>query len=223
MNNTSPTTSGLKWSVLIFLAVFLAGGLIGWLLSDRNSFLFNPAPVELSPDFQREYEHGKRRIADLQRQVELKADTVMRLKTQLGYTGIALNRSEAKVQEYANRIRNSSLNSADAIIWSPELKGKLLDCDSLAVEIQDVYIDAQNAREALADSLNVFYESIIADKDSTIAQYSRIDTSSFTELAKVQAQRDQAQNQLKKANRKKHIGWIAAGIGAFFSIVAAIF
>lgn len=204
---------------VLILAV-MTGGI--WLYFSRDK----PVAAGTSPEYAKEYESLKTTIALLSVESDLKSDSIQSLKTQLGQADIVINRSEAKIAELARRVMARPTTPAldgSSVIWTQELKGKLLDCDSMAYELHYVYLDKARQRQELTDSLNMFYEAIIDNKDSIIKSYSTIDTSCLAELMKVTTERDEAIETKEKHKRRSAFGWIAAGTATAIAILSHLF
>lgn len=216
-------TTGIKeYAIAIIIAFLVIGGI--WLIVKSNPRTSDD-PVKTSA-YARQYEQAKTQIAILRAEGDLKSDSIKGLQVQIGWKDVELNRSETKIRDLTNRILAvSSHRGAEGAptVWTEAINNKLMDCDSLAYELKFQYLDRAAERAALADSLNMFYEALLDNKDSVIKQLEAVDTLSFTELAKAQADRDEARKEAKKAQRKAGIGWIAAAVMGGIAILSNLF
>jgi chromosome segregation ATPase len=210
---------------LLGLGVIAVAAIISAVGITKFVFKGNKEAAPINSNYRHQYDSAQMEIAFLKLAADQKNDTLQRLKMEVGQMGIQLNRSEAKINDLTRRILKAPTGPqkvGEQILWTGEIAGKMLDCDSLAYELHFVYLDKARDRQLLADSLNAFYEEILNNKDSTIEAYARVDTMSFTELARVQAERDKAVKQRDQAKRKQGIGWIAAAVMGAIALLSNI-
>ena len=208
--------------VLLIIIVSAVIGTVGYLIYDA----YKPADITIDRAFEWKYDSLQSEIGLLKLTADQKNDTIQQLKVELGQVGIELNRSRAKITDLTRRVLKANTGTqkiGDPVVWTEKIAGKMQDCDSLAYELHFAYLDKAAARQSLIDSLNTFYEILLANKDSTIEVYSKLDTLTFTKLIEAEEQRDKAKAERDKAKKRSGIGWIAAAVAAGIAILSNIF
>lgn len=96
-------------------------------------------------------------------------DSLMRYKVEKGRIEIELNRSEKKLMWYVGSYKSAKTKS--------DVEQMLINCDSLANEMDHQYISQQIHYRYIVDSVTGFYEAVISTKDAeSLIKSTTIDT-----------------------------------------------
>lgn len=210
----------MKFQPFVIIFLFIAAiGVVIWYCTKKPLVKVSPAPentgvVEL---FQLNASYEKR-LDSFSEVTERLQDSLMHYKVEKGQIEISLNRSEEKLRTFL-RWYNVAKTKSD-------VEQMLINCDSLANEMDHEYISQQIRYRYMVDSVTDFYEAVISTKDAEgLVKSTTIDTlnrrweNCLNDKADIQ-HRYNEQKAKNEKQKKKNLLRIAGGavVGAVITL-----
>jgi hypothetical protein len=210
------------WLIIDGIVFLLIGVFIGWSLFSGNKQTNDN--TQLPPGWEKAYAEQQQDIAKWKTRYEQARDTANRLAVEKGRLEIENNQSEAKIDRYVSAYNDLRNKINDQHVQQPHfIDAALLNCDSIVDEWHNNYLSSVRNKDLVVDSLNRFYEVLLAYKDSAIATCDSSARLLEQNIAVAQAAKTKAEKDKEKIKKKAGIGWIAAAIASIIALGSSIF